>query len=310
MKPPISYYGGKQRMASRIVPLIPRHTVYIEPFCGSATILFAKPWPDVSNNNHYREVINDTDGRLINFFVQLRDNSDELCEKIALTLYSEQGYMEALRDGLDCDDLIEAARRYYVNIQQSFSNKLDGGWGRNIFSRNQSATWANKASTLPEYVDRMRSVVICNTDAINCIKQWDSPQTFIYCDPPYPGTDCGSYKGYSIDDFRVLVDTLNQCQGSFLLSNYDQPEVEIPTDWERFEFSSHCSSSGKGRIGSDRSRKATAEELGNRKRTEVVWRRFNRVPVRPEIQTLYDSGAFNCFCKEEESSFDLFGVEK
>ena len=27
MKPPISYYGGKQRMVSKIVPLIPRHTI-------------------------------------------------------------------------------------------------------------------------------------------------------------------------------------------------------------------------------------------------------------------------------------------
>ena len=295
MKPPISYYGGKQRMASKIVPLIPRHTVYVEPFCGGATILFAKPWPRVSNMDHYREVINDTDERLINFFRQLRDNGEELCEKIALTLYSEQEHMEALGEGLDCDDLIEAARRYYVNIRQSFSRMLNRGWGRSVCGENRSVTWANKVSVLQEYVDRMRSVAICNTDAIKGIKQWDSPQTFFYCDPPYPGSDEGHYAGYSIDDFRVLVNTLGQCQGSFLLSNYDQPEVEIPTDWERFEFSSHCSSSGQGRVGADRSRKATADELGNCKRTEIVWRRFNRVPVRPEIQKLYDSGAFDCF---------------
>ena len=297
MKPPISYYGGKQRMASKITPLIPQHTVYVEPFCGGATILFAKPWPDASNNNHYREVINDTDGRLINFWKQLRDSGDELVRLIQSTPYSEQEHREALCKGLDCDDPIEAARRYYVNIQHSFSHKLDGGWGRGVFSRNLSATWANKVAGLSEYIDRMASIAISNTDALNCVKQFDSPQTFFYCDPPYHGTDCGSYKGYTVEDFRTLVETLDACQGSFLLSNYDQPQVEIPANWERFEFSAHCSSDGKGKVGADRSRKLTATELGDRKRTEVVWRRFNRVPVRTEIQKLYDSGKFDCFVR-------------
>lgn len=65
MKPPFSYYGGKQRMASKIIPYIPKHTVYVEPFCGSATILFKKPWPNVTNTHHYREYINDTNKCLL-----------------------------------------------------------------------------------------------------------------------------------------------------------------------------------------------------------------------------------------------------
>ena len=293
MHAPISYYGGKQRMASKIVSLIPQHTVYVEPFCGGATILFAKPWPDVSCSDHYREVINDTDGRLINFFKQLRDAGEELARRIQLTIYSEQEYREASGENLNCEDLIEAARRYYVNIQQSFSHKLNGGWRRGVFGRNESATWANKVSVLPEYVDRMRSVAISNTDALKCIKQWDSPHTFFYCDPPYPGTKCGHYGGYSIEDFENLVEVLDCCQGSFLLSNYDQPGVHMPSEWERFEFSAVASS--RGRVGYDRSKKCDESDQ-NRKRTEVVWRRFNRVPVRQEIQKLYDSGKFDCFC--------------
>lgn len=301
MKPPISYYGGKQRMAPNIVPLIPRHTTILEPFCGGATILFAKPWPKVTNADHYREVINDTDGRLINFYKQLRDNGEELCRRLLLTPYSEREYSESLRDGLTdlAVDDIELARRYYVNIQQSFSHKLNGGWGRVVYGGNVSATCANKVSQLPQYIDRMKSVVVSCQDAIKCIKQWDSPQTFFYCDPPYPGTNCGDYGGYTVEDLRRLAETLDQCQGSFLLSNYDQPDIKFPRNWERFEFRSHCTASGKGKSGPDRSRKATAEELGNRKRVEVVWRRFNRVPVRPEIQKLYDSGAFDCFASED-----------
>lgn len=290
MKPVISYYGGKQRMAHHIVPLIPKHTVYVEPYCGGATILFAKPWPDVSNTHHYREVINDHDEKLINFYHQLRFNGEELIRQIQLTLYSEKEHRIA-KDLDNCNSL-EEARRYYVNIMQSFSNKIGGGWKRSLFGRNEAVTWANKLSELPEYLERMFSVHITCADAITVIKQWDSPQTFFYCDPPYPDADQGHYKGFSVEDMQMLVNTLDKCQGSFILSNYDQPSIAIPENWERFEFSAVVSS--LARVGYDRSKKVE-ESTQNRNRTEVVWRRFNRVPVREEIQKLYDSGKYDCF---------------
>jgi DNA adenine methylase len=298
MKPVISYYGGKQRMSSKIVPLIPQHTVYVEPFCGGAAIFFAKPCPKVTAKDHYREVINDYDKRLINFYQQLRDNGQELIDALQLTLYSEHEHQIAKE--LDCEDKLEAARRYYVNVQQSFANKLNGGWGRNVYNYHSAATWTNKIKQLPNYLDRMASVYISCDDALKIIQQWDSPQTFFYCDPPYPGTDCGSYKGYTLEHFQALVNTLDACQGSFLLSNYEQPEATIPADWERFEFEATASS--RGRVGYDRSKKAD-ESNQNRKRTEVVWRRFNKVPVREEIQKLYDSGAYDCFAKPTQELF-------
>jgi DNA adenine methylase len=298
MKPPISYYGGKQRMCPKIVPLIPRHTVYVEPFAGGAAVFFAKPWPKVSDTNHYREVLNDKDQRIINFYQQLRDNGQALCDKLALTLYSEAEYQ--LAKDLDCEDKLEAARRYYTNSQQSFAKKLNGGWGRSVYGQNQAVTWAKKVNQLPEYIDCMASVFIACEDALKIIKQWDSPQTFFYCDPPYPETNCGHYRGYTIQDFQALVDTLSNAQGSFLLSNYDQPDASIPADWERFEFETTASS--RGRVGYDRSKKMD-ESAQNRKRTEVVWRRFNRVPVREEIQKLYDSGAYDCFAQPTEELF-------
>ncbi|MCC7452959.1 MAG: DNA adenine methylase, partial [Crocinitomix sp.] len=43
MKTPITYYGGKQKLVSLILPNIPQHTVYVEPFVGGGAIFFAKP---------------------------------------------------------------------------------------------------------------------------------------------------------------------------------------------------------------------------------------------------------------------------
>lgn len=39
---PLAYLGGKNRVARRIISLIPEHTCYIEPFCGGAQVFFHK----------------------------------------------------------------------------------------------------------------------------------------------------------------------------------------------------------------------------------------------------------------------------
>src|SRR5690606_40110212 len=41
-----------------------------------------------------------------------------------------------------------------------------------------------------------------------------------YCDPPYFNSDCGHYDGYSKEDFEVLLQTLQACEGKFLMSSY------------------------------------------------------------------------------------------
>jgi DNA adenine methylase len=52
MRTPLSYYGGKQRLATQILGIIPEHRIYCEPFRGGAAIFFAKePAP--------AEVVND-----------------------------------------------------------------------------------------------------------------------------------------------------------------------------------------------------------------------------------------------------------
>jgi DNA adenine methylase len=42
LKTPVSYYGGKQQLASIILGLIPEHRLYCEPFLGWAAVFFAK----------------------------------------------------------------------------------------------------------------------------------------------------------------------------------------------------------------------------------------------------------------------------
>ena len=41
-KTPITYYGGKQSMLRDILPLIPEHQIYVEPFFGGGAVFWAK----------------------------------------------------------------------------------------------------------------------------------------------------------------------------------------------------------------------------------------------------------------------------
>ena len=205
MKPPFSYYGGKQRMAHNIIPLIPKHTVYVEPFCGGATILFQKPWPNVTNSNQYREVINDTNKHIVNFFRVLQDKekAEKLCHMLSVTLYSEDEHKRA--KNLDDGDDVQQAWSWFVNVNCSFSNNVGRGWGRAVYGRNEAFSFINKCTRLIEYIERMRCVTVCCQDALKVIEQFDSPQTFFYCDPPYPNTDQGHYKGYTIEKMGPAV---------------------------------------------------------------------------------------------------------
>jgi DNA adenine methylase len=291
MKSLVSYYGGKQRLAHKIVPLIPKHTVYCEPFCGGAAVLFRKPWPEVTRKTHYREVINDIDGRLTNLYSVIQTRFAEFVPIVTGTLYSEEAYSKAkfiLKGNIVTDDLWRAWA-YYVNINQSFAGKLLGGWGRSVLSSNLGENWSRRLEGLHLFADRLKSVQVSCTDALKCIGQFDSPQTFFYCDPPYVNTWQGHYVGYTEQQFSDLVGVLDSIQGSFLLSTYLVVDVPIPTDWEVFNFMLSCRTARASRV--DRSRVYTKIELGNGARTELVYRKFSVEP-RPEIKKLYASGQF------------------
>lgn len=52
MRTPITYYGGKQQLAAKIISMMPAHKIYCEPFFGGGAVFFQKP-------KSYLEVIND-----------------------------------------------------------------------------------------------------------------------------------------------------------------------------------------------------------------------------------------------------------
>lgn len=218
MRTPISYYGGKQNLVDEILPLIPKHIQYVEPFIGGAAVFFKKR---PSKN----EVINDLDGRVTNFYRVAQTKFFELQSMIQGTAHSEIEYyrsMEILK--ADKKDDVEWAWAFWAQCQLCFGHALFHGYR---FSNNGEAkNTANKRDAFTEkYMHRLRNVEIFNRDAIDIIKLKDSPDTFFYCDPPYVSSAQGHYKGYTEENFIELLTVLSKIEGKFLLSSYPEKSL-------------------------------------------------------------------------------------
>ncbi len=214
MKTPITYYGGKQTLVKYLLPLIPKHKLYCEPFFGGGAVFFAKPKSEV-------EVINDINGEIVNFFKVIKTKFALLQSEIKSTLHSRELYKNAMvvYEHPDLFTDVKRAWALWVLTNQGFAG-LIGSWG---FGKDDSkeAALANKRDAFTkEYEDRLTKVQIENNHAIKVISRCDDKETFIYADPPYIGSDQGHYKGYSESDYKELLDTLSKVKGKFLLSSY------------------------------------------------------------------------------------------
>jgi DNA adenine methylase len=236
LKTPITYYGGKQNMLREILPKIPEHHTYIEPFFGGGAVLFGK-------SPSKAEVINDINHRLITFYKVLKYDFDALKELVDETQHSRFQHKEAgkiyesptLTAEGEQDDLL-LAWAVWVQTNMSFSSMIGAGFG---YDRNGKCALKlhNKKNLFTEaYKLRMKKVTIECYDVLKVIKAYDSPDAFFYLDPPYVSANQGHYSGYTKEDFIKLLDACSKLQGKFLLSSY--PEDVLMEYRQRFGWKS------------------------------------------------------------------------
>lgn len=280
-------------MTAKLLPLISRSHIYVEPYGGAASILFAKEPTPV-------EVYNDLDGGLVNLFRCLQNPVlfGKLKHRLLHTLYSLDEFRLALDTLKDPDALKEdRAWAFFVACNQGFSGiaNHEGNWGRAFLSKGGMADttnkWLMRLSMLGDWHRRIAKVQIDAKCALEVIRYWDSPDTCFYLDPPYvlSTRKAGSVNMYAVeqpnDHHRELVNLLLSIQGSAVLSGYDS-DIYRPLDnapgWERFELKTACSTVGRTR-GSGLQGKGAA--LAKVPRTEVVWRKAvsNQQQLRLEI---------------------------
>lgn len=236
MNSPFNWVGGKSKLVSTLIHLIPVHTCYVEVFGGAGWLLFGKN-PLLSKH----EVINDFDNSLVNLYRVVKDKPDELIKDFDFLLNSRgifNEYKEAYKDPdkwASYSD-VERARMFYYMIKASFGADMTGlSFGTGI--ETGSRINFDRLGELKKAHTRLKRVTVDNRDFRQVIDTYDSEVTFFYLDPPYYKTK--SYNvPFTLKDQEGLRDMLKKIKGKFLLSLNDCPEVrELYKDFDFVSFS-------------------------------------------------------------------------
>jgi DNA adenine methylase len=219
-KAPTSYYGGKTLMLRHILKNIPDHKVYIEPFFGGGAVYFAK---ELSQGS----VINDSNNMVVNFFKTCVSDFDNLKQKIEETLFSRAVYTVAMSvwKAPHLFDHVQQAWAFFVGCNQGWASQVDS-WGYDKYGKRVVSFINKKMRFNPEMVERLKTATIESNDALKIIRTYDTKDAFFYLDPPYIGTACGHYKGYTEKDFSELLFALGKIKGKFLLSSFPSGILE------------------------------------------------------------------------------------
>lgn len=238
VSPPITWFGGKAKLAARIIRHFPPHHTYVEPFGGSAAVLLGKPAAKV-------EVYNDIDRELLNLFSILRepDAYQRLKAACEATLYSRAEFELAQQA---TDEPVEAARRFIVRQRQSHSG-MGRRWSYCIEDAQSGMSsavrrWLSGIERLPAIHQRLRSVQIEADDWFNVVTRYDASRTLFYLDPPYVAATRvgGSYRHeLPPGEHQRLVETILAVKGMVVLSGY-QCDIYQPLEeagWQRVDYS-------------------------------------------------------------------------
>lgn len=235
----IKYFGGKGSMVAEILKYLPPRQMYIEPFGGSATVLFAQSTPV--------EIYNDKYNNVHALFKTIQDPALFAAFRLRCELspYSQELRREQkeLLKQQDISILDRAFAYFYVNRT---SHNGEGGFSANIAQRRGMAKclsdFLSAVAGLTEYHERLRSVIIMNTDAVELIKKYGEDKTaFFYLDPPYhwsTRTEARYPCDMTDEGHNLLLAACLQAKAQILISGYDCAAYDVlqQNGWHRVSF--------------------------------------------------------------------------
>ena len=252
VSPFVKWAGGKRQLLDKIDSLLPSYIKenkpfrYREYFVGGGAVLF-----HLLNNypNMTSAVIVDNNLDLINTYVQIKYNCEELIEKLITfeTLYNnesnqEQFYLGARNEYNDADDLSEVERALlFILLNKTCFNGLyrvnkkgefNVPWGK----RNKVTLFDEQnIRNISRLLNEKKVLILCEDykDVIYRARynSEDKERTFCYFDPPYlPVSDTSDFTAYTKEGFGKeetdeLFASLNFLNGTgnvdWMLSNSD-----------------------------------------------------------------------------------------
>jgi DNA adenine methylase len=276
----LKWHGSKFRLAKPwIIPNIPSHDLFCEPFGGSGSVTLLK-------ERSRLEVWNDLNWDLHNFMMMLRTSPEHLIWAIQNTPYSysewqyassageyfamlearaKKGSPPKINENLSVFEHmngIERARLFYVRCQMSIMGEgvVGNGFRRQKkYSRGKSGKSSMKPAALSwmetdhilEYAKRFKGVVLENAQASDVMQVYDSPETCFYVDPPYLGhsrrrTAAYAHELVSTADHTELLTLVNSLTSMVLISGYRSDLYDSHlAGWQRLDRQARINGPGE-----------------------------------------------------------------
>jgi len=207
--------GNKQAIAQDIIKYFPEHKIYIEPFFGAGGMFFNKPKAHVN-------IVNDLDSEVSNLFMTIINKYSDL-EEMFLFMPKHQDLLNYWIKNKE-DEPIKKALRFLFLSNYTF---LGTGTSMKFNSRNDVKQLRNE---LKNTYDKIQDVQFGNMDFrvfLNSIQYEEKNRpnyknsVFIYCDPPYLGTNDNYSNSFIEQDSIDLFDCLQATGCKFAMSEFD-----------------------------------------------------------------------------------------
>lgn len=241
LKTPLRYPGGKSKAITTLSKWLPsdiKH--YREPFIGggSMAIYIAQAYPSTDI------WINDLYVPLYNFWVQLRDNGEELSDRIYEIKSKIKGDDDAhkqlfteIAESIDSQTGIDQAVSFFIMNKCSYSGLTQNSTFSVTASRsNFSLVGAEK---LKKFSALIKNWKITNIDYSELLKG-QAKKTFVFLDPPYDikdflyGKDREMHRGFDHDLFAKKV---YKTKHQFMITyNVNDRLLDLYKDYDCREF--------------------------------------------------------------------------
>lgn len=261
LKTCLRYPGGKSKATQTLAPWFPENfKEYREPFIGGGSVAFyaTQAYPDVPI------WINDLYVPLYNFWIQLRDNGEDLSNllnviKTKVSDYENQedkdqahrDLFDETKEKINTQDGLDRAASFFILNKCSFSGLTENSTFSPTASRsNFSFVGIEK---LKEYSQLVSKWKITNIDYSKVMNK-PGKDVFVFLDPPYDikdflyGKDREMHKSFDHDVFAEMV---YKCPHKFMITyNLNDRLCELYKDYYLREWKIRYSMAHRGSKGS------------------------------------------------------------
>ena len=201
-KPLINYYGGKQRVADRILKKMPKHNNFIEPFVGGGAVYWA-------NTESKKFVINDLN-KDIHKLYKTSKNSPQRVKSCNLNDMNRNKF----------NRLKNKPNKSACEVMQMFKHSF-GGNGTSYADKG-GKTMNNLMKD--SHSKKLKNTKVFNEDFKKIAKRYDKKGVVQYWDPPYvKGSDGYQTKGVTP---KEVCDCAKELKNAKLIISYDNnPKV-------------------------------------------------------------------------------------